>query len=359
MRKKTQSMKTMNLTGLKQIKAGSSMKPEIGKNNEVLVKLNTVGVCGSDVHYYAAGNIGDQVVDFPFRPGHECAGTVESTGEAVARLKPGDRVVIDPLIPCDPGDDACDQCAAGRENTCRKQRFLGCPGQAEGCLCEYIVMPETSCYRIPGAIPFDRAVLAEPLSIGCYTIRQSIPMEGATVAVFGSGPIGLSTIIPACLKGAEKIYATDKLDYRLDAAILAGAEWTGNPDKLEVAPEILSREPTGVDVVFECCGQQEAIDQAVEILKPGGRLILVGIPRENRISFNISSIRRKELAIINVRRQNGCMEEAIGLLENPDVNIDFMITHRFGFEDTGKAFELVDSYSDNVIKAVIHAGGVK
>ena len=346
-------MKTMELAGLRDIRPGNAPKPTIKGPGDVLVRITAVGVCGSDVHYYAAGNIGDQIVDFPFRLGHECAGVVESVGDRVTRVKPGDHIVVDPLIPCDPSGQVCDQCDSDREHTCRNQKFLGCPGQTEGCLSEFIIMPEGSCFAISKSIPFEQAVLAEPLSIGCYCVNQSIPMKHARIAVLGTGPIGLSVIIPAILGGAARIYATDKLDYRLDISARAGATWTGNPDVSDIASEIMEREPEGVDCVFECCGQQDAIDQAVEILKPGGRLMLVGIPREDHISFNISRVRRKELTIVNVRRQNNCVEEAIDLLGNPGVNTDFMVTHRFSFGDTQKAFDLVDGYLDNVVKAVI------
>lgn len=346
-------MNAMTLTGLRQMELQDIPAPEIKNPGDVLIRIGAVGVCGSDVHYYATGKIGDQVVAYPFRVGHECAGIVEATGAEVSQVAIGDRVAVDPLIPCDPDGELCDQCAGGRENTCRNQAFLGCPGQAEGCLCEYIVMPQDSCYTIAESTPLSRAVLVEPLSIGCYSVKESVPLVGANVAVLGAGPIGLSTIIPAVVYGAEKVYATDKLDYRLRAAMEAGATWAGNPDRQDVTADILAAEPDGVDCVFECCGQQEAIDQAVEILKPGGKLMITGIPRVDRISFDISGIRRKELTIFNVRRQNGCMTDAIELLEDPEVNTDFMISHCFGFSETQKAFDLVDAYADDVIKAVI------
>jgi L-iditol 2-dehydrogenase len=157
----------------------------------------------------------------------------------------------------------------------------------------------------------------------------------------------------ARLKGAKKIFMTDKLDYRLNLASKHGANWTGNPDKTDIVNEILKLHPTGVDVVYECAGQQSTIDQSADILRPGGKLVLVGIPREDRISLPIDKFRRKELTVINIRRQNRTTEEAIEILESAKTNVDYMVTHKFKFADGAEAFALVADYKDNVIKAVI------
>ena len=145
---------------------------------------------------------------------------------------------------------------------------------------------------------------------------------------------------------------TDKINSRLEVAAAHGAHWTGNPLEEDVVGEIAEREPELLDVVFECCGQQEALDQAVDLLKPGGKLMIIGIPAEDRISFSVDETRRKELTIQNVRRQNNCVQTAIDFIsEGHDVN--FMITHRFSLEETGAAFELVGDYRDGVVKALI------
>lgn len=137
-------MKAMQLTGIRQMEMFEVPAPFVTNDTDVLIRMTTVGVCGSDVHYYTTGRIGDQVVQYPFTVGHEGAGIVEKVGKKVTRVKPGDRIAIDPAMPC----FQCDQCKAGRFHTCRKLRFLGCPGQAEGCLSEFLVMPETSCFKM-------------------------------------------------------------------------------------------------------------------------------------------------------------------------------------------------------------------
>lgn len=342
-------MKAMALTGIRQMAVMEVPDPRIGCDTDVLIRVGVVGVCGSDVHYYVSGKIGSQIVKYPYRVGHEFAGIVEDTGKGVKRVKRGDRVAVDPAISC----GECDQCRTGRPHTCRTLRFLGCPGQAEGCLSEYIVMPEECCFPVSQDMTLEKAALAEPLSIGLYSTLFLECMTGACIGILGCGPIGLSVLLSAIAGGAEKIYVTDKIDSRLNVAKGAGACWTGNPDRQDVVTGVVASEPGLLDAVFECCGSQEALDQAIQLLKPGGKLMIVGIPSEEKISFSIDSIRRKEICIQNVRRQNDCMQAAVDLIQNGRANVDFMLTHRFPFKDTKKAFDVVAGYQEGVVKAMI------
>ena len=343
-------MKTMRLTAIRKMEMADIPSPEIRRSTDVLLKLSKAGVCGSDVHYYTAGRIGSQVVEFPFTVGHECAAVVEAVGRDVTTLKAGDRVAVDPAISC---HTSCDQCRAGRPHTCRSLKFLGCPGQLEGCLSDYLVMPETSLFKIPEHMTMEEAALIEPLSIGMYALNRSIPMDGAKVGILGMGPIGLSVMLPAIAKGAAAVYATDRLDYRCRAAADQGAAWTGNPDKINVVDTITEQEPLLLDVVFECCGQQEALDQAMRLVKPGGKIMLIGIPQFDRYTFPADIARRHEICLQHVRRQNDCVQEAIDSVADKTIDPNFMITHRFPFAETKTAFDLVDHYADGVIKAMI------
>jgi L-iditol 2-dehydrogenase len=345
-------MKTAMLTGIRKIEIVETPDPEIVNNTDVLVKMGSIGVCGSGVHYYVDGKIGSQVIEFPFPVGHEGAGVVQEVGAAVTHVKPGDRVAVEPAMPC----GECDQCKAGRSHTCRKLKFLGCPKQADGCLSEYVVMPEHSCFPIPDSMTLDQAALSEPLAIGVYAVKMSIPMKGTKVGILGAGPIGLSCLLPARWQGSAKVYMTDKLDERLELARTMGADWVGNVDKQDIVAEINSAEKDQLDVVFECCGQQDALNQALEILKPGGKLMIVGIPKNLRISFNIDKLRRKEICIQNVRRQNGCVQDTLDMISSQAVKADPMITHHFAFDQTKEAFDLVAGYKDGVVKAMIEFG---
>lgn len=342
-------MKAMMLTGIGQMEMRELPTPAILNQKDVLIKMKTLGVCGSDIHYYVSGKIGSQVVQYPFTVGHEGAGVVEAVGGEVTLVKPGDRIAIEPAMPC----GECDQCKGGRPHTCRKLRFLGCPGQAEGSLSDYIVMPESSCFKIPDQMTFDEAAISEPLAIGLYAVRQSIPMKGAKVGILGFGPIGMSVLLPALAMGAAEVYVTDKIDERLQIATRSGAKLTANPDKEDVVVKISERVPELLDVVFECCGEQDAIDNAVDLLKPGGKLMVIGIPKFERWSFPVDKSRHKELTIQNVRRQNEAVQPALDLMASGEISVSDMVTHRYMFEDTKQAFDLVAGYHDGVMKAMI------
>ncbi len=345
-------MKAARLTGIRRMAIQEVPTPAIQHDTDVLLRMTAVGVCGSDVHYYAAGGIGSQKVVYPHTVGHEGAAAVEAVGPGVARVRPGDRVAVEPAVSC----HACDQCLAGRPHTCRNLRFLACPGELEGCLSQYIVMPEECCYPIPDSMTFEQAALSEPLSIGLYAVRQSVPMTGARIGILGAGPIGLSVMLAALAQGAAVVYVTDRIDARCAVAAQHGAAWTGNPDKIDIVAEIIRREPLLLDAVFECCGRQQAMDQAVELLKPGGKLMLIGIPEFERYTFPPDIARRRELCFQNVRRQNGCVQPALDLIAGGRIQPDFMVTHRFPLERTREAFDLVDRYADGVVKAMIRFG---
>lgn len=342
-------MQAMKLTGLREMTPQDIPRPELTQETDVLVRMARVGVCGSDVHYFSEGGIGSQRVAYPWAVGHEGAGVVEAVGPAVTRVKPGDRIAFDPALPC----WECDQCRAGRPHTCRAQKFLGCPGQIEGCLVESMVMPETSCYRIPDSMSWDEAAIVEPLSIGLHALALCGSVDGAKIGITGAGPIGLSVLLPARAKGASRVYITDKIEARLQLAQRAGADWAGNPDTQDVTAEISTREPDLLDAVFECSGSQEAMDDAVRLLKPGGKLLLIGIPSFNRVSFDINLLRRKELCLQNVRRQNNCVQPAIDIIARKEIDVNVIVTHHLPFAQTQQAFDMVADYKDGVVKAMV------
>jgi L-iditol 2-dehydrogenase len=343
-------MKAAFLSGLRQIEIGEAPEPQLAGPRDVLLRVDAVGVCGSDVHYYRTGRIGAAVVKFPFVMGHEFAGAIEKTGDEVRELKEGQRVAIDPLVAC----GNCDQCRAGRPNTCRNQRFMGQPGELAGSLAEYLVLPAECCHPVPDSMTAGQAAMIEPLSIGIHAQRLAQIKGGARIAILGSGPIGLCVLL-ACRAATDcTAYMTDLIDERLAMAAQQGARWTGNPNKSDVVNAIGEVEPAGVDFVFECAGEQETLNQAVELLTPGGTLVIVGIPEFDEISFPAHILRRKELTIKNVRRQNHCVAPAIEMVSSGRINVDPLMTHHFPLGETGAAFDMVSGYRDGVIKAIIH-----
>jgi L-iditol 2-dehydrogenase len=342
-------MKAMMLTGIRKMEMKEIPEPVLINPNDVKIRMSVLGICGSDIHYYSHGQIGSQIVRYPFTVGHEGAGVVVETGESVKRVKPGDLIAIEPAMPC----WECDQCLAGRHHTCRKLRFLGCPGQAEGCLMEYIVMPEDSCFPLTGKLTPDHGSISEPLAIGVYAVKKSAGVRDLKIGIFGYGPIGMSVMLAAKAEEAEYFFITDKIDQRLSVALKEGASVTINPLNENVSERIRDKSPLGLDVVFECCGQQEAFDQAIEVLKPGGSLIVVGIPEFDRWSMNVETTRRKEISLQFIRRQVDCVETALEMMKNGKINVSNMVTHRFPFDKTKEAFDLVAEYGDGVMKAMI------
>lgn len=342
-------MKSALLTGIRKFEISELPIPKIEKDTDVLIKIKTVGVCGSDVHYYTTGRIGTQIVEFPFVIGHEAAGVVEAVGEKVTKVKPGQRIAIDPAVAC----GQCDQCQSGRENTCRKLLFLGCPKQLDGSLSEYIVTDEDSCFPIIDEMTFDQATLSEPLAIGVYAIEKSGVQDGANVAILGAGPVGMCVFYTLRTRNIGNIYVADKLDVRLEFAISLNPKGVANPEKEDVVKKFAELEPLLMDVVYECSGDPAAILQGIELLKPGGTLAIVGIPEVDEIAFPIHELRRKDLTIVNIRRQANCTQKAIDLLAKGKVKMDAMATHHFPLSEIQNAFELVSTYRDGVMKAMI------
>lgn len=343
-------MKAMVLTDLLKIELVDKPDPKVKKPDDVLLRMKSVGVCGSDVHYYKEGRIGNQIVKFPFTLGHEGSGIVEKVGPAVRNVKPGDRIAFDPSMPC----FKCDQCLAGRPHTCRNIIFMGCPGQAEGCLSEFIVIPSSSCYPIDDNVTFEQAALSEPLSIGVYATMLAGNLKNARIAILGSGPIGISVMLSANHYGAERVYMTDLLNERLLLAKSMGARWSGNADKQDIVEYIIGEEPLQLDVVFECCGKQEALDQAFTLLKPGGKLVLVGVPTFDNWIIGTDQMRKKELIIQNLRRQNEALHQTLELITDGKIKPERMITHTLSFDQVAEAFDLVAGYKDGVMKAMIN-----
>jgi threonine dehydrogenase-like Zn-dependent dehydrogenase len=199
-----------------------------------------------------------------------------------------------------------------------------------------------------------QAAAVEPLSIGIYAQRLAQMQPGAKMAILGSGPIGLCVLLASRAACEVTAYATDLLDERLEMARRCGATWTGNPKRTDVVRAIRELEPLGVDFVFECAGQQETLDQAIELLKPGGTVLMIGIPEVDRVSFSIHTLRRKEIQLQSVRRQNQCMAPAIEMVSNGAINLDQIVTHHFSLAETKQAFDLVADYRDGVVKAIVH-----
>ncbi len=344
-------MRAAYLVAKRKFEIRNISEPRIKDPTDVLLKLRCSGVCGSDIHNYAEGRTGSLEVTFPMILGHECSAVVEEVGKGVTKVKPGDRVAVEPAVTC----GKCEECLTGRQNICKNVQFLSVPGELEGCLKEHMVMPETNVIPIPDQLTFEDAAVLEPLSVCAYAVKLAEIKPGDHIAVLGSGPIGLLTLEVANTSGASLSFATDIVKERVEMASRLGATYSFNPNQTDVVEEILElTHGRGVDLAFECAGEQDAVTQGLEVLRPGGRLVLLGIPgAATQYAFNTDVMRRKELTAVYVRRQVHYVERGLRLVEAGRIDVRTIVTHGFPLERTNEAYELVSTYKDGVVKAMV------
>jgi L-iditol 2-dehydrogenase len=296
---------------------------------EALLRISAVGVCGSDLHWFSEAGIGDARLDHPLVLGHEVAGMVES-----GRLK-GQRVAIDPAVSC----HTCEFCLEGNPNFCTNLRFAG-HGHQDGAMQDFYCWPEECLHPLPDDLSEADGAMLEPLGVAIHAVDLAHLRPGMTAGVFGNGPIGLLILQMARLAGAVRLYATDLLPARLEAAEDFGAQQVYLADHLQEAAAILAEtEGRGLDVVFEAAGENEAVEAAIACAKPGGTVILAGIPGEDRTAFSASIARRKGLTIKLVRRMKLTYPRAIDLVASGLVDVHSLVTHCYPLSDFQTAFE--------------------
>jgi len=316
---------------------------------QVLVRVRSVGICGSDVHYYLQGKIGDAIATEPHIMGHEFAGEVAALGEGVQNLAEGQRVAVEPAIPC----GQCEMCLEGHPNLCLNIRFMSVPPEP-GALAEYVVVDAERCFPLPDCLSAEDGAMLEPLGVALHTMRLAKMLIGDTVAIVGCGAIGLLILQLARASGALFTVATDKLDSRLHLARHLGAALTVNITQAD--PTRAVREFTngrGVDIAIEAAGEQSAPNQAASLARNGGKLLLVGIPPEDEFTLTASLVRRKGLTIKMVRRMKHTYTRAIALAAAGRVDLRTLVTHRFSLEEVNEAFDLVAHQADDVVRAMV------
>jgi L-iditol 2-dehydrogenase len=340
-------MKVAVLVSPRKIEIQDRPIPEPGPG-QARIKLASVGVCGSDVHYFYEGCIGSAVVQYPTVLGHEPSGVIDAVGDGVG-LKVGTRVAIEPASPC----MHCEHCLAGRHNICPNVQFLGTP-PIEGIYQQYYCMPAHCCIPIPDNISLVDAAMLEPFGVGLHAVELSGLRVGETVAIFGAGPIGLVTLISAKLAGAGKVYMTDIIPERLEMAKKLGADEVMNARSGDVVKWIKDLTGgRGVDVTFEAAGQQETVTQTCVCARIGGRGYIIGIPSVPEFTIPMHECRRRELILQQVRRSNNETLRALPLVEKGDINLTPLATHFFTLDQVPEALDLVHNYKDGVIRAVI------
>ena len=341
-------MKIVRLYGIHDIRVEEVPQPVPGPG-EVLLRIKAVGLCGSDIHYYKEGAIGDAVVKEPLVEGHEFSAQIAALGPGVSGLKVGQAVAVEPARAC----GHCECCREGNSNLCPSVVFAGSPG-VDGALREYMTYPARYCYPLPPNLNYDDGAVLEPLGIAIHAVDLGKPKTGQSVAVLGCGPIGLLTIQVARVAGASRIYATEPLDYRLKVARKVGATDLFNPKREDIVAAILkATNGRGVDVVFECAGVEETPEQSMRLAKPGGTVVLVGIPSVDTTTFTASVARRKGLTIKMSRRMREVYERAMALAAAGQVDLHSVVSHHFPLARTGEALDLLENYKDNVLKIII------
>ena len=329
---------------------------------EALVRVRAAGVCGSDLHLFRCGDIGGiRITDAkePYVPGHECMGVVEDVAKGAEPALVGRRVFVEPAINC----QRCRWCRQGRPNVCPHHVFLGLPNQRAGCLAEYVAHPIRLCEPLPEAIDDDAGLLMEPLAIAVHSLeRMGVTGEpgesnirGQPIVVMGAGTIGLTHVMLLASCGANPLIVTDVLDYRLELARLLGATHTFNPHSDDVVGSVIELcGGYGPDIVFECAGQMETFAQMIELAAPGGRVGVVGIPGEDRLTFPHSIARRKGLDVLMIRRACLTFPRALNWALRENLPLRTLTTHHWPLEKTQQAFETAAEYRDGVIKAVVN-----
>ncbi|WP_106477701.1 NAD(P)-dependent alcohol dehydrogenase [Phytohalomonas tamaricis] len=324
------------------------MPDEVG-SHDVKVRVHTVGICGSDVHYYTHGRIGPFVVETPMVLGHEASGTVVAVGDQVSHLNIGDRVCMEPGIP-DPNSKAS---KLGLYNVDPAVRFWATP-PIHGCLTPEVVHPAAYTFKLPDNISFAEGAMVEPFAIGMQSALRARLQPGDTCVVTGAGPIGLMVALAALAGGASRVVISDVVDEKLEIADGYDGLFPVNVSKASLRERVseLTGEDWGADVVFEASGNPRVYDDALACVRPGGALVLVGMPVE-KVEFDIVAAQAKEIRIETVFRYANVYDRAIDLIASGKVDLKPLIVETFPFERSVEAFERAASARPTDIKLQI------
>ncbi len=324
--------------------------------HEALIRIEAVGVCGSDIHYYRDGRIGENRLREPTILGHEYAGVVEAAGASADQALIGKRVAVEPGIPC----LACEWCRKGRYNICANLFFPGGPGN-DGALCEYMTVDSRFCFPVPETMSAGCAAMVEPAAVAVHSVELGGVKPGDTVAVFGLGVIGLLTARMAQLAGAKRVFGVDLIAARTETALRYGVDavMQGRPGGIHGdgdASAAWVMEQTGgrgVDVSVDCTNSSDGLGLAVSVTRPAGVCVLTGISGAEIDPLPVSVARRRELTLRWCRRFVHNYPTTIALMVSGRLDVAPLITHVFPFERAPEAFALTTAYADGVIKASI------
>lgn len=342
-------MKAAELAGIREFRI-VDREPIPPAPGEVQVRVAAVGICGSDMHNFTEGGIGDAHCRFPVILGHEPSGVALKMGAGVTGISPGDHFALEPAVAC----GHCRLCQAGRENLCDNMYFMS-SGGIPGFFREIVNLPAHNLIPVPKQIGLREATLIEPIGVALHSLTFASVRAHETAVVFGAGPIGVLTIAALKLAGAGRVWAVDPVAHRREMAKAMGADAvldTGDP----VGTILHDTGNRGVDLAFDCAAGEDTVNQCIGALAKGGRLIYTAIPAAVHVPFHAPGLRKKEITFFNVFRSNRQAERARDILAE---NMPFfapLVTHARPLDEIQQAFDVAVSYADGVGKMIVTPG---
>ncbi|MCI8798481.1 MAG: NAD(P)-dependent alcohol dehydrogenase [Lachnospiraceae bacterium] len=319
------------------------------KDDEVLVKLEYVGICGSDLHYYESGAIGNFIVKPPFVLGHEPGGTVVEVGKNVTHLKVGDRVALEPGKTC----GHCEFCKTGRYNLCPDVEFFATP-PVDGVFQEYVAHEAGLCFKLPENVSTMEGALIEPLAVGFHAAMQGGAGAGQTAVVMGAGCIGLVSMMALKAMGVSRVYVVDIMEKRLEKALELGADGVINGSKADAVEEVMKlTEGKGCDLAIETAGTQITTVQTIHMTKKGATIVLVGYSKSGEMTLPMSMVLDKELTLKSIFRYRHIYPMAIDAVASGRVNLKGIVTNTFSLDEIQEAMDYSVNNKADVVKAVI------
>lgn len=341
-------MKVCVLTGKQKLEWIERDIPQPGEG-ELQIKLEYVGVCGSDLHFYQEGQLANWTLQGPLALGHEPGGIVSAVGPGVGGFAVGDKVSVEPAVPC----GHCGDCRKGNYNLCRNIKMLAIPGERDGVNAEYCVHDASMCYKLPENMTTLEGAMIEPLAVGLHATELSNAKVGERAIILGTGCIGLCTLLSLKARGVSEIYAVDVMDKRLEKARELGATRVFNSKKESIEEFAKSLPGGGADQVYECAGNRVTTLQASRLIRRAGKLTLVGVSPEPVLELDIATLNAMEGTIYTVYRYRNLWPKAIAAVSSGEIPVKEIVSHVFDFKDCIEAIDYSLNHKDEVIKSVV------
>lgn len=342
------SMRIAEFCGSRQFRITEGPSPDPGPG-QIQVRVRSVGICGSDLHYYEDGGIGSYKPRLPIVLGHEPTGEVHKTGAGVTGWSPQDRAMLEPAVYC----YHCEFCRSGHHNVCENLSFFSSPPEP-GFFREFVNLPAHNLVPLPRELDWGVGTLFEPLAVVLHSLILAPLTFGDTVAVFGTGPIGLMTIAAVKASGAGRVWAVEPVAERRELAVQMGADAVLDPRQTDVVRQILGDTgKRGVDVAFDCATKEGTVGQAIQVVRNAGRVVITGIPSGETTPIDLHELRRKEAVFYNVRRSNHETEMAVRMLREQPKRFAPIITHTLPVDNIQRAFDMLERKQDGASKIVL------